>query len=530
MRRAFFVALPAVLAAQVALALYYPPGLWNLVVIGPLVLLGLYDVAQTRHAVLRNFPIVGHGRYLLEMIRPEINQYFIESNSDGRPFSRELRSIVYQRAKKQLETLPFGTQLDVYAVGYEWVNHSLAPKHVDPESLRIDIGGNACTKPYSASLFNISAMSFGSLSNRAVLSLNEGAKRGGFAHNTGEGGVSPYHLEPGGDLIWQIGTGYFGCRTPEGNFDPELFRETASHDNVKMIELKLSQGAKPGHGGILPAAKLTEELAQIRKVPMGRDVNSPPCHSAFSDPLGLLDFVAQLRELSGGKPVGIKLCVGQRREFLAICKAMLQKGVLPDFIAVDGAEGGTGAAPLEFSNRMGTPLIDGLMLVHNALVGVGLRDQIRVIAAGRIINAFDIVQRLAVGADACYSARGMMFALGCIQALRCNSNHCPVGVTTQNPALVAGLDVTDKSERVHQFHRRTMEAVAEMLGAMGCEGPQQVQPWHVMRRTSPQHVRHYEQVYHFLNEGDLLEEPIPEAYARPWAVARADTFGRVVPE
>ncbi|MFN3197289.1 MAG: FMN-binding glutamate synthase family protein [Bradymonadia bacterium] len=530
MRRAFFVAALVVLAINAVCAFVYPPVCWSMILFGPLIILGVRDALQTRHAVLRNFPVLGHFRYLFETIRPEINQYFIESDTDGRPFSREMRSLVYQRAKEVTDTVPFGTKEHVYDEGYEWVNHSLDPKHVDPETLRITIGGPDCTQPYTCSILNISAMSYGSLSSAAVKALNGGARIGGFAHNTGEGGISPHHLEKGGDLIWQIGTGYFGCRTAEGGFDPDLFAEGARQKSVKMIEIKLSQGAKPGHGGILPASKLTPELSAIRKVPMGKDVISPPAHTAFQGPEGLMRFVAQLRTLSGGKPVGFKLCVGKRREFFALCKAMLSTGITPDFITVDGAEGGTGAAPLEFSNHMGTPLAEGLILVHNGLVGIGVRDKVKVLSAGRVMTGFDLIKRLALGADACYSARAMMFALGCIQALRCNSNHCPVGVATQNPELVKGLHVGDKMQRVAHFHRNTVESAAEMVGAMGLHHSDDLRPWHVMRRVSPHEVHHYGELYDFLESGELLSAPVPDDYRRAWEAAQAGSFDHANPD
>lgn len=530
MRRQFFAITALVIALNIACALFYPPGCWSLVVFAPLIVLGLWDAFQPHHAVLRNFPVLGHGRYLMELIRPEINQYFIESDTDGRPFSREERSLVYQRAKQATDTLPFGTKENVYAEGYEWVNHSLAPHHVEPESLRVHIGGPQCEQPYDCSILNISAMSYGSLSANAIQALNGGAQLGGFAHNTGEGGLSPHHLSPGGDIIWQLGTAYFGCRTQDGRFDPDLFEQGAKHPQVKMIEIKLSQGAKPGHGGILPAAKLTPELAEIRKVPMGADVVSPPAHTAFEGPEGLMRFVDQLRRLSGGKPVGFKLCVGKRREFFALCKAMLTTGIAPDFITVDGAEGGTGAAPLEFSNRMGTPLAEGLILVHNGLVGVGLRDQVKVLSSGRVMTGFDIIKRLALGADACMSARAMMMSLGCIQALRCNTNHCPVGVATQDPELMKGLHVGDKRARVASFHRNTVHSVAEMLGAMGLRHSDDLRPWHVMRRINPQEVRHYGELYDYLEPGELLKDPVPPDYRRAWEAAQPGSFAHVEDE
>lgn len=528
MRREFlvFVALVAVVAF-VGLFIYQPL-LWSLILLVPLVLLGFRDYFQTKHAVLRNFPIVGHFRYLFETIRPEIYQYFVESDTEGVPFDRDERSLVYQRAKKVRDTVPFGTKENVYAVGYEWVNHSLAPLHLAAEDLRIRVGGKDCKRPYSASIFNISAMSYGSLSSNAILALSKGAKLGDFAHNTGEGGISPYHLDGGADLIWQIGTGYFGCRTLEGDFNPDMFVQNASHEQVKMIEVKLSQGAKPGHGGILPASKVTPKIAAIRGVPMGKDVISPPGHTAFSTPKGLLQFVAQLRELTDGKPIGFKLCIGKRREFLAICKAMVATGITPDFITVDGGEGGTGAAPLEFSNHIGAPLIDGLIFAHNALIGFGVRDEIKLFASGKVSSGFDLVKRLSLGADACYAARSMMMAIGCIQALKCNTNHCPVGVATHKKYLMAGLVPEDKAVRAASYHTETVESVSEILGAMGMSSPEELRPWHIMRRTSPTETHHYGEIYEYLNDGDLLAEPLPPSFARATQAASADTFAHVV--
>lgn len=494
MRKEFLISFFVVMALNVIFYFIWPSGLFTLIFFIPFYALGFRDLIQNRHAIKANFPVFGHLRYIFESIRPEINQYFIESNTDGRPFSREQRSVVYQRAKKVLDTIPFGTQHNVYAQGYEFVTHSLYPKHVDSSLLRTQIGSDLCTQPYSLSLLNISAMSFGSLSPNAILALNGGAKDGGFAHNTGEGGISPYHLEPGGDLIWQIGTGYFGCRTHEGTFDPELFRKNANLPQVKMIELKLSQGAKPGHGGILSGKKVNEEISRIRHVPIGKDVISPPAHTAFSDAPGMLDFISELRGLANGKPVGIKLCLGHRKEFDELVQAMLMKKTYPDFIVVDGAEGGTGAAPLEFTNYIGMPGLDALMVIVDSLRRVGLKDKIKIIATGKITTAFDIVRLLCLGADATYAARSMMLALGCIQALRCNSNNCPAGVATQDPNLVKGLNVPTKRNRVKNFHHETLGAVAHVIGAMGLTDPRQLNRSYLHKRIDEK-IKTYADLY-----------------------------------
>ncbi|HNP17514.1 MAG TPA: FMN-binding glutamate synthase family protein [Fulvivirga sp.] len=527
MRRVFIITSAVLILSISAIAFFWPPILWVFVLIGPLFLIGLNDMLQKRQAIRRNFPLVGNFRYMFEAIRPEISQYFIETNFSGVPFSRQSRSIVYQRAKKELSTLPFGTQLNVYEVGYEWVNHSLLPKTVNPESLRVTIGGPDCTQPYNASILNISAMSYGSLSKNAVQALNKGAKIGGFAHNTGEGGLTQYHLMHNGDVIWQLGTGYFGARTLEGKFDEELFKEKSHHQNVKMIEIKLSQGAKPGHGGILPAEKVSEEISKIRNVPAHKTVVSPPGHSAFTTPLEMLDFIKKLRDLSGGKPIGIKLCIGKRREFISICKAMVESGIQPDYVDIDGGEGGTGAAPMEYSNSIGTPLVEALTFAHNSLVGFGLRDKIKVICSGKIITAFDIIKNIAIGADLCYSARGMMMAVGCIQALRCNSNLCPTGVATQDPQLVKGLDVEDKAIRTATFHKETMHSTAEMLGSMGLNSTAELRPWHRMRRTDFTEIKHYGEIYPYLKPGDLLGENIPQDWKRAFAAATSSSFDHV---
>lgn len=501
--------------------------LWPLTLLtGVLSLLGLQDLLQTRHSVRRNYPILGRIRYLVESIRPEIRQYLIESDTEELPFSREQRSLVYARAKNEPAERPFGTHEDVYKTGFEFISHSMLPvEQSKPEELRVTVGGPQCGQPYSASIFNISAMSFGALSANAIQALNKGARMGNFAHDTGEGGISPYHLQHGGDLIWELGTGYFGCRTKEGLFDPQRFADNAQRPEVKMVELKLSQGAKPGHGGILPRHKLTPEIAETRGVPMDRDCISPARHSTFSTPIELLEFLARLRELSGGKPVGFKLCLGHPWEFMAVVKAMLSTGILPDFIVVDGKEGGTGAAPLEFSNHMGLPLREGLMFVHNTLVGVNLRDKIRIGASGKLISAFDIATVLSIGADWANSARGFMFAIGCIQSQSCHTNKCPTGVATQDPLRQRGLVVEDKAERVYNYHRNTLKALAEMLAAAGLSHPSQLEPEFLVHRLSAKEIKLYSQMHVFLKPGELLSGHIDgEFYRRMWSMAQADSF------
>ncbi|MEX1258982.1 MAG: FMN-binding glutamate synthase family protein [Gemmatimonadota bacterium] len=519
-RRWFYFVSAGTLFLVAVMGMLWPPALAALAVVGPLVGLGIYDVVQRRRTILRNFPILGHFRYGFEAIRPEIQQYFVESNIDAFPIEREMRSIVYRRAKGQLETQPFGTQRDVYRDGYEWAAHSLTDVAVLEEEPRIRVGGRECRHPYLASRLNISAMSFGALSPTAVRALALGAKKGGFSLNTGEGGISPHHREGGADLVWQIGTGYFGCRNADGTFDSGRFRAEAAADQVRMIELKLSQGAKPGHGGILPAPKVTPEIAAIRGLRPFETVFSPPRHSAFAGPVGLLEFVARLRELSGGKPVGFKLSVGRRREVLSVCKAMRDTGIAPDFVTVDGGEGGTGAAPLEFANSVGMPARDAWILVHNALRGAGLRDQVRLFASGKIFTGFHMIRAMALGADACNSARGMMLALGCIQALRCNNDTCPTGIATQNGALYRTLDVPDKSERVFRFHRETVHSFLELLAAMGLEGPEEISGSYLFRRISPETVKSFEELYEVLADGALLNGSCPhEGWRADWEAA-----------
>ncbi len=495
----------------------------------PLALLGLYDIVQVHHSVTRNYPLLGHMRFALEFISPELRQYFLETDISGRPFSRDQRSLIYERAKNIEGLKPFGTELDVYSEEYEWCTHSISPRPKSEEPFRVMVGGADCTKPYSCSLYNVSSMSFGAISPHAILALNEGAKKAGFAHWTGEGGYSPYHKKPGGDIVWQIGTGYFGCRNSDGTFNPDLFAEQAVEDQVKMIEIKISQGAKPGHGGVLPAAKITPEIAETRKVPMGEDCLSPPGHTAFTTPRELCTWIKQLRELCGGKPVGFKLCVGMPHEFLAICKAMLETGILPDFINIDGGEGGTGAAPPEFSNSVGAPLVEGLVFAHNALVGCDLRDKIRVCCAGKVTSAAGIIRNVAIGADWCNAARGFMMAVGCIQAQKCHTNECPVGVATQNPDRYRALHVGNKAERVYQFHANTMESLSELVAAIGVDSPDQLQPYHVSKCVAPNKVVTYEEAYHFLKPGTLLDGHcgLP-LFDKSWAQASPDTFQRQV--
>ncbi|TAK92264.1 MAG: FMN-binding glutamate synthase family protein [Aquabacterium sp.] len=507
-------------------------GLWLAVLGGLLTFLGINDMRQTSRSVLRNYPVIGHLRYLLEFIRPELRQYFIESDNEAAPFSRQQRSLVYQRAKGESDKRPFGTQRDVGATGYEWISHSMVPTEIVSEDFRVTIGagGSSCTQPYSASVFNISAMSFGALSANAVLALNAGAKKGRFAHDTGEGSISRYHREPGGDLIWEIGSGYFGCRNEEGKFDETRFVTNAREPQVKMIELKLSQGAKPGHGGVLPGPKVTPEIAETRGVPMGQDCVSPASHSAFSSPIEMMRFIERLRQLSGGKPVGFKFCVGHVWEWFAMAKAMRETGIWPDFIVVDGAEGGTGAAPLEFTDHVGAPLQEGLLLVHNTLVGLGERHRVKIGCAGKVISAFDIARMMALGADWCNSARGFMFALGCIQAQTCHTGECPTGVTSQDPGRQRALVVPDKAERVYRFHHNTLHALQELVQAAGLHHPNDITADHILRRVSGFEVGRLANLLPYMKPGELLAAERGEApwrqpgFEQYWRRARADSF------
>jgi len=507
--------------------LVFGVGFGTFLLAGILVGVGVYDLRQTKRSILRNYPIIGHLRFMLEFVRPEIRQYFIESDNEATPFSRSQRSLVYQRAKGEPDKRPFGTQLDVHAEGYEWVNHSVAPTKIGSHDFRITIGEDTA-QPYSASVFNISAMSFGALSANAILALNKGAQRGNFAHDTGEGSISAHHRVHGGDLIWEVASGYFGCRNEDGTFNADKFAANALDPQVKMIELKLSQGAKPGHGGMLPGPKVTPEIAEARGVPVGVDCISPASHSAFSTPIEMMQFIARLRELSGGKPTGMKLCIGHPWEWFAMVKAMLETGITPDFIVVDGAEGGTGAAPLEFTDHVGAPVQEGLLLVHNTLRGAGLRERIKIGVAGKVVSAFDVARLMALGADWCNSARGFMFALGCIQAQHCHTGHCPTGVTTQDPLRQQSLVVPDKADRVYNFHQQTLFALKEMVQAVGVHHPNEITAHHIVRRSGGNKVRSLAQmILTQLPNGALLSDNVaslPLIYRQTWPRATADSF------
>ena len=504
-------------------------GGWLALVFMLLVGLGFRDTRQTRHSVLRNYPVIGHFRFLLEFIRPEMRQYFIEGDNEAAPFSRQQRSLVYQRAKGESDKRPFGTQMDVGAVGYEWINHSLQPTQLATHDFRVTIGGDRA-QPYNASVFNISAMSFGALSANAILALNAGAKRGNFAHDTGEGSISRYHKEMGGDLIWEIGSGYFGCRNDDGSFSESRFAENALQPQVKMIELKLSQGAKPGHGGVLPGPKVTPEIAAARGVPAWVDCVSPSSHGAFKTPIEMMHFIEKLRTLSGGKPTGFKLCIGHPWEWFAIAKAMVETGITPDFIVVDGAEGGTGAAPLEFTDHVGAPLQEGLMLVHNTLVGLNLRQKIKLGCAGKVVSAFDIARMLAIGADWCNSARGFMFSLGCIQAQSCHTGNCPSGVATQDDQRASALVVPTKAERVYRFHQNTLMALKELVQAAGLDDPSKITAAHIVRRSADQSVKLLVTLLPFVAPGELLRgEMSQQVFRIYWPMSQASSFSVAQP-
>jgi glutamate synthase domain-containing protein 2 len=518
-----YIAISGLAISVVAVLAGHSSPLWAFGFVG-MVLLGAHDLLQTRHSVLRNYPILGHFRFMFEAIRPELRQYIVESDAEELPFSRAQRSVVYQRSKNAMDSRAFGTELKVKETGHEWINHSLAPTRIKNADFRVLIGANR-THPYSLSVFNISAMSFGALSANAIRALNSGAKKGGFAHDTGEGSISPYHKEFGGDLIWEIGSGYFGCRHPDGSFNPELFASQATNPQVKMIELKLSQGAKPGHGGVLPSAKVTREIAATRGISMGQDCVSPSAHAEFGTPIELLEFIDKLRTLSGGKPTGFKLCIGAPWEFFAIAKAMAETGILPDFIVIDGAEGGTGAAPLEFVDHVGMPLQEGLLLVHNTLKGLNLRERIKLGASGKLITAFDIARTLAIGADWVNSARGFMFAVGCIQAQACNTGRCPTGVATQDKGRQKALVVPDKAERVYNFHRNSLHALKELLQATGLHHPSELRPYHITRRVSAFEVQALSNLLPIVKDGDLLANSVQyPVFEQWWPLASSGSF------
>ena len=526
MRKIFVVTSIVVTMLMLLWAWFWWPALFGFILIGPVIGMGIQDMIQRKQSIKRNFPVLGRLRYVFEDMRPKIQQYFVESDTDGSPINRIDRSVIYQRAKKQIDTTPFGTQLNVYAEGYEWMSHSIVPLdfHKMDQSPRVQVGNKDCKQPYSASILNVSAMSFGSLSSNAVIALNAGAKIGGFAHNTGEGGISHHHTDNGGDLIWQIGTGYFGARDEAGNFNAEGFKKNALRPEVKMIELKLSQGAKPGHGGILPAKKNTPEIAAIRLVKAGTTVFSPPFHSAFQTPREMILFIKQMRDLSEGKPVGFKLCIGRKSEFISICKAMVELDTYPDFITVDGGEGGTGAAPPEFSNFVGMPLLEGLAFVDNMLKGFNIRQHIRIIASGKILTGFHMIRAIALGADMCNSARAMMMALGCIQALECNKNTCPTGVATQDPELVQGLDIDDKKVRVANFHKHTVESFVELLAAAGLDNPRKLNRHQISRRIFMNEIKTLEEIYPSIPVGSMLDCSVPDPYKKSCESASADRF------
>lgn len=497
---------------------------WYFILTGTYVAIGIHDLFLSSHNILKNYPVIGHFRYLFESIRPEMQQYLVASNLSETPFNRETRSLVYQRSKKANDTVPFGTQRNIMEEGYEFIHHSLSPKVAIEGSDRVMIGNEQCQKPYSASRLNVSAMSFGALGDTAIEALNRGAKLGNFSQCTGEGGLTPYHLKYGGDLILQIGTAYFGFRNEDGSFCEEKFQEKALLDNVKMIEIKLSQGAKPSHGGLLPAVKISKEISEIRGIPQGKDCFSPATHTAFNSPKTLMDFIQKVRQLCGGKPVGFKIAIGKRSEFMGICKAMVEEKVYPDFITIDGAEGGTGAAPIEFSNRLGLPINEALIFVHNCLVGINLRDKIKIIAAGKVASAFDVLAKLAIGADACNQARAFLFSIGCIQSRRCNTNECPTGIATQDKTRTGAVEPIHKSEHVYNYHQTTMESFLELMGAIGIDSPEKLTPDLIQKRVSGTDVKNYAELYSFIDPGSLLTDKVPLAYQKDWEMAKSEQF------
>jgi len=512
------------LLASFGIGYVWPPAHFLLILVIPYILVGLYDLYISTHNILRLYPVIGHMRYILESIRPEMQQYFVATNQSERPFNREVRSIVYQRSKLVNDTLPFGTQMDIYEPGYQFAHHSLSPKVVDQNHARVWVGGDDCRKPYLASRLNISAMSFGALGHHAIEALNWGAKMGNFAHNTGEGGLSPYHLKRGGDIILQIGTAYFGFRNKDGSFSREKFKEKATLDVVKMIEIKLSQGAKPSHGGLLPASKISAEIAEIRGIPEDEDCYSPPTHSTFSNPIEMMSFIDELRQITDGKPIGFKLCIGVKKEFFSICKAMLETNILPDFITVDGAEGGTGAAPVEFSNRLGMPINEAIPFVHNTLLGCGLRDKIRIISSGKVATGFDMMHKIAIGADMCNAARAMMFTVGCIQARKCNTNQCPTGVATQDVSRNSALVPNEKRFHTYNFHTQTIKSFLDLTGAIGIDHPDNLRPEYIYYRRDDMRAMNYSELFPQLSYRQLLEGKEIPSYFKDWQKATAESF------
>ncbi|MCT4334742.1 FMN-binding glutamate synthase family protein [Paracoccus sp. YLB-12] len=511
----------ALILAVVAFAVGW---LWVGLILLAVVGLGIFDYLQRDWTITRNFPVAGRIRWLFYRLRPYLRAYIVEDNLHGTPYSFEARNLVHARARGETDTHPFGTERDVEDADYHWVSHSIAPEADPDKSPRVMVGNDQSSQPYSASVLNISAMSFGALSANAVRALNLGAKLGDFYHDTGEGGLSPYHLENGGDVVWELGSGYFGARDKDGHFDPERFSDAAAHDSVKMTEIKLSQGAKPGHGGLLPAAKVTEEIARIRQVPAHQDCLSPRGHSAFSTPVQMMEFAAHMRDLSGGKPVGLKLCIGQPHEPFAMVKAMMETGIYPDFIVVDGGEGGTGAAPLELSDWVGMPLTEGLILMRNALVGAGIKDRVRLAASGKVYSGMGLAQNIALGADWCNAARAFMLSVGCIQAQRCHLGTCPTGVTSQDPGRQRGLVPEVQGERAARFHTKTLEALSDIVASAGFKHPKDLQPHHLMHRTGPEKALPMDRIHTFLPEGILRDAPDDTIYADWWMAAQADSF------
>ena len=485
---------------------------------------GAYDLFFSAHTLNRLYPVIAYFRYFFESVRVEIKQYFIANDTEEMPFNREQRNLVYRRSKGVTDTLPFGTQRDLMQTNYQSLWHSMAPTTVKDEAKRISVGGPQCTKPYLASLLNVSAMSYGALSAHAIEALNLGAKLGGFYHNTGEGGVSPYHLKHGGDLVWQLGTGLFGCRTNDGRFNPEAFAETALLDQVKMIEIKLSQGAKPGHGGVLPKEKITDEIAAIRGVSKDRDCVSPAINPECTTPLELLHFVSQLRELSGGKPIGIKLCIGNPAEFLCFAKAMLETQIYVDFITVDGAEGGTGAAPVEFSNRLGLTCLEGTYFVNNTLVGLGIRNLVKVIASGKTATGFDILNKIATGADMVNAARTFMMSVGCIQSRQCDTNKCPTGVATQDQNRSKAIDIQVKSRRVASFQHHTLHSLFELVGSMGLDDTSKLTYNMLKRRTPNGMLESNTHTVPELSSHQLVQGPLGGMWQTWWSQASSESF------